>query len=172
MNPLTEHRSLQTRRHFFGRSATGLGSLALGSLLNPRLLADDQEGAGAHVPAKAKRIIYLFQSGGPAQMDLFDYKPELRERFGQEVPKSVYPDDRKTTMSSAQKSFATAPSSLDFHRRGKAGIWRGHVVTSAKLGEPANTVDVFLETASPGSSAWQNATLGAAPPCRSAPTFD
>ena len=54
-------------------------------------------------------MIYLFQSGGPAQMDLFDYKPHLRERAGEEVPKSVYPDERKTTMTSAQSIVCRGP---------------------------------------------------------------
>ena len=75
-----------------------------------------------HFPAKAKRVIYLFQSGGPAQMDLLDYKPELRNRHGQEVPKSIYPDDRKTTMSSAQASFPVAASKFDFPRCGESGM--------------------------------------------------
>lgn len=75
-----------------------------------------------HFPAKAKRVIYLFQSGGPAQMDLLDYKPELRRRHGQEVPKSVYPDDRKTTMSSAQASFPVAASKFRFPRCGESGM--------------------------------------------------
>ena len=100
-----------TRRAFFGRSATHLGVLGLASLLNPRLFAAESAVAAVgrgmkglpHFPPRAKRVIYLFQSGGPAQMDLFDYKPHLQERAGQEVPKSVYPDERKTTMSSAQR---------------------------------------------------------------------
>jgi hypothetical protein len=121
MDALADHRLQMTRRYFFGKSATGIGALALGSLLSPRLLAE--AGGGPHSLPKAKRIIYLFQSGGPAQMDLFDYKPELQKRFGEEVPRSVYPDERKTTMSSAQKSFATAPSVFKFERRGKGGIW-------------------------------------------------
>src|SRR6188508_632598 len=92
-----------TRRAFFNRSATGLGVLGLASLLNPHLFAAEKRrnaiGGLAELPhfaPQAKRVIYLFQSGGPAQMDLFDYKPDLRERFGEEVPKSVYPDERKT----------------------------------------------------------------------------
>ncbi|MEO1836307.1 MAG: DUF1501 domain-containing protein [Akkermansiaceae bacterium] len=121
MNPQRERALELTRRSFFGKSATGIGTLALGSLLSPRMLGE--AGGGPHALPKAKRIIYLFQSGGPAQMDLFDYKPELYKRFGEEVPRSVYPDDRKTTMSSAQKSFATAPSTFKFERKGRGGIW-------------------------------------------------
>ncbi|MGB1927290.1 MAG: DUF1501 domain-containing protein, partial [Rubripirellula sp.] len=76
-----------------------------------------------HFPARVKRVIYLFQSGGPAQMDLFDYKPNLSERYGEEVPTSIYPDERKTTMTSGQTSFPVAPSSLKFSQHGEGGLW-------------------------------------------------
>ena len=81
-----------------------------------------------HFQPRAKRVIYLFQSGGPAQMDLFDYKPHLRDRAGQEVPKSVYPDERKTTMTSAQSSFAVAPSIFKFSQQGEAGTWMSELL--------------------------------------------
>ena len=76
-----------------------------------------------HFAPKVKRVIYLFQSGGPAQMDLFDYKPHLAARHGEEVPESIYPAERKTTMTSGQKSFPCAPSTLKFTRHGQAGTW-------------------------------------------------
>lgn len=110
-----------------------LGSLALASLSANGLASRAAEPAPAppphglaslpHFAAKAKRVIYLFQSGGPAQMDLFDYKPGLRKREGEDVPKSVYPDDRKTTMSSAQASFPVAPSAFNFAQHGQSGTW-------------------------------------------------
>lgn len=106
------------------------GSLALASLLNREGRAQETNSTVHHgLPAlphftpRAKRVIYLFQSGGPAQMDLYDYKPELAKRFGEEVPRSVYPDDRKTTMSSAQASFPVAPSAFKFNQRGQSGSW-------------------------------------------------
>ncbi len=125
-----------TRRAFFGRSARGLGVIGLASLLNPRLFAAEKSSPNAigglaelpHFAAKAKRVIYLFQSGGPAQMDLFDYKPGLRDQFGQDVPQSVYPDDRKTTMTSAQDSFSVAPSIFKFARYGQAGTWMSELL--------------------------------------------
>ena len=104
-----------TRRYFLRNGGAGVGALALGSLLKSDLHAG---GGALHpaviFPAKAKRIIYLFQSGGPSQIDLLDYKPALREKFGKEVPRSVYPDERKTKMSAAQDKFATAPSVFQF----------------------------------------------------------
>ncbi len=105
-----------------------LGSLALASLSGGANASEPEDRAGGlpglpHYAARAKRIIYLFQSGGPAQMDLFDYKPQLKDRFGEDVPKSVYPDERKTTMSSAQASFPVAPSVFRFSQHGQAGTW-------------------------------------------------
>ncbi|MEM9645533.1 MAG: DUF1501 domain-containing protein [Planctomycetota bacterium] len=98
-----------------------LGSLGLGTLLGEGPAAGSQSFGTGHHPAKAKRVIFLFQSGGPAQMDLFDHKPSLTKRFGEDVPKSVYPDERKTTMSSAQANFPVAPSKFKFVRHGQSG---------------------------------------------------
>lgn len=120
---------LITRRYFFGRGATGLGTAALASLLNPDLFAANEKPRNAiggmaalpHFAAKAKRVIWLFQSGGPSQLDLFDYKPQLKAKFGEEVPTSVYPADRKTTMTAGQTSFPTAPSQFKFERHGECG---------------------------------------------------
>ena len=116
----------QTRRAFLSRGAMGLGAVALDSLLSGAEGERTAIGGLAGMPhfaPRAKRVIYLFQSGGPAQMDLFDYKPKLSSKFGKEVPKSVYPDARKTTMTSGQKSFPVAPSILKFARHGKSGTW-------------------------------------------------
>ncbi len=121
MRPLQEFLSAQNRRTFLQGSAVGLGAMAMGSLLRAEEPAT-AESQAPHFAPKVKRVIYLFQSGGPAQMDLFDHKPELAKRFGQEVPTSVYPPDRKTTMTSGQKSFPVAPSTFKFARHGKSGI--------------------------------------------------
>jgi len=126
MNPATEFLAQDTRRAFLGKSTLGLGSVALGTLLNARGADDKGAGIGAGLPhfaPRAKRVIYLFQSGGPSQMDLFDYKPHLAEKFGEEVPESIYPAERKTTMTSGQKSFPLAPSTFKFARHGASGTW-------------------------------------------------
>ena len=126
MNPLTELHTQHTRRAFIGRGTLGLGGIALGSLLNAQAAKRNAIGGQADLPhfaPKAKRVIYLFQSGGPSQMDLFDYKPHLAKRFGEEVPESIYPAERKTTMTSGQASFPCAPSTLKFTRHGQAGTW-------------------------------------------------
>lgn len=121
--------SLINRRFFLGRAGIGLaaynglirskGKALDGGALKRRLGAEPET---AHFLPKAKRIIYLFQSGGPSQLDLFDPKPALRKRFGEEVPKSIYPDERKTTMSNAQSKFGTAPSIFKFNRCGNSGL--------------------------------------------------
>jgi hypothetical protein len=118
-----------------------LASLSLASLLQRQSSASSATVQGGlsglpHFPPKVRRVIYLFQSGGPAQMDLFDYKPGLRDRFGQDVPKSIYPDHRKTTMSSAQASFPVAPSIFKFSRHGQAGSWISEILPhTAKLAD-------------------------------------
>ena len=126
MNPSDKLHTQQTRRAFLERSTLGLGGIALGSLLNAQAANRNAIGGLADLPhfaPKAKRVIYLFQSGGPSQMDLFDYKPHLAKRFGEEVPKSIYPDERKTTMTSGQKTFPVAPTGLKFAQHGQAGTW-------------------------------------------------
>ncbi len=128
MNPLTERHLLLTRRHFLGRSATGIGLAALATLLNEDLKAAAPDGEGGlpglpHFPAKAKRVIYLFQSGAPSQMDLFDYKPKLRDLRAAELPESVRMGQRLTSMTSTQTSFPVAPSKFKFAQHGKSGTW-------------------------------------------------
>jgi hypothetical protein len=119
-----------TRRHFFGRSAAGLGGMALGSLLG-NAFANPAEGASVlggqlgaiHFPAQVKRIIYLFQSGGPSQQDLFDYKPLLNEMNGQQLPEYVRAGQRLTGMSAQQASIPLAGSIFKFAQHGQSGAW-------------------------------------------------
>src|SRR6266550_1874144 len=97
MTGIRDLRMLTNRRHFFGRSAAGIGGLALASLLNGEALASPEGesdlGSGVsgfpNFAPRAKRVIYLFQSGAPSQMDLFDYKPKLAGQHGAELPDSV-----------------------------------------------------------------------------------
>jgi hypothetical protein len=113
------------RRHFLARSGLSLGAVALGSLLgqDQARAAISGEAARPHYPAKAKRVIYLFQSGAPSQMDLFDYKPALKEKRGIELPDSVRMGQRITTMTSGQKHLPVAPSLFRFARHGRCGAW-------------------------------------------------
>jgi hypothetical protein len=111
-----------TRRHFFSRTSTGIGIAALASLMEPRLSAAGLPGL-PHFAPKAKRVIYLHQSGAPSQMDLFDHKPHLRDKKGIELPASVRMGQRITTMTSGQKSFPVAPSIFKFAQHGQSGAW-------------------------------------------------
>jgi hypothetical protein len=123
MDPRIEHGLQITRRHFFGRTATGLGVAALASLLGEAVVAKPTSGQNPHFAPKAKRVIYLFQSGAPSQMDLFDYKPALRDLRGTELPASVRRGQRLTGMTSRQDSFPVAPSKFAFARHGHCGAW-------------------------------------------------
>ncbi len=114
-------RQLLTRRYFFGKASAGLGIAALSSLLE----AEESGGLTGlpHFPATAKRVIYLFQSGAPSQMELFDYKPRLRDLTGTELPDSVRGGQRLTGMTSGQTSFPVAASLFRFERHGNSGAW-------------------------------------------------
>lgn len=118
------HESLRhTRRRFFGRSATGIGVAALGHLLGRELGAVGESNAAPHFPAKAKRVIYLFQSGAPSQIDLFDHKPGLAKLRAQDLPDSIRKGQRLTGMTATQESFPVAPTIFDFKQRGETGAW-------------------------------------------------
>ena len=116
------------RRDFLSKTSLGLGSVALASLLpSPSLFgstspAPDSSGA-PHFAPRAKRVIYLFQSGGPSQMELFDYKPTLEKMHGQELPASVRQGQRLTGMTSGQTSFPLAGSHYAFAQHGQSGMW-------------------------------------------------
>src|SRR5438105_3404104 len=116
-----------TRRAFLFRSTTGLGALALGTLLKEDLLgANAAPSAGGavkslHFAPRAKRVIYLFMSGAPSQIELFDHKPKLKELTGSELPKSVRGDQRITGMTSGQKQLLVVGSPFDFKQHGKCG---------------------------------------------------
>jgi hypothetical protein len=130
MRPSLEHTLLMTRRHFFGRASTGLGTAVLATLLNDDLrgaetLANPDGGLPGlpHFPPKAKRVIYLFQGGAPSQMELFDYKPRLYDLRGTELPDSIRQGQRLTGMTSTQSSFPVVPSLFKFAQHGNSGAW-------------------------------------------------
>ncbi len=116
------------RRDFLTKSTLGLGSAALASILNPTSLfakSDSGNGilGGPHFIPTAKRVIFLFQSGGPSQHDLFDYKPLLDKMTGEELPESVRGGQRLTGMTSGQSSFPLVGSRFKFSQHGKSGSW-------------------------------------------------
>lgn len=113
------------RRSFLAKTAIGIGSLALGSLLDA-CQRGETEAVNAllpHFAPKAKRVIYLFQSGAPSQLELFDWKPKLREMHGQELPASVRQGQRLTGMTANQTNFPLIGSKIDFKQYGSNGTW-------------------------------------------------
>ncbi|MFY0652393.1 MAG: DUF1501 domain-containing protein [Cyclobacteriaceae bacterium] len=117
-----------SRRDFLTKTSLGLGALAVGSMLDPLGVnaapAMNLDGIGKpHFSAKAKRVIYLFQSGAPSQLDLFDYKPLLNKMNGEELPESVRKGQRLTGMTSGQSQLPLAGSIFDFKQHGNSGAW-------------------------------------------------
>jgi hypothetical protein len=119
-----------TRRHFFGASATGIGGIALGSMLSAALSRRAIASTVGHGPAgaihfapRAKRVIFLFQAGGPSQQDLFDYKPLLNQKNGEQLPDHVRAGQRLTGMSAQQTSIPLAGSLFKFAQHGASGAW-------------------------------------------------
>jgi uncharacterized protein (DUF1501 family) len=170
-----------SRRQLLNRLGMGLGGIALADLLNPRQRAAAETGVlpATHHPAKAKRVIYLFQSGGPSQLDTFDYKPLLNEQQGQHLPDSVRMGQRLTNMSGNQSNLPLAGSIFKFAQHGQSGAWISELLphtakvaddlcvirsmhTEAINHDPAIT---FLQTGSqisgrPSIGAWLNYGLG------------
>src|SRR6267378_7814307 len=150
MNPAQERLHLLSRRHFFKTTGLAAGRIALAGLMFPEMLraaAEAQSTVRAH-PAlpelphfapKAKRLIYLFMNGGPSQIDLLDYKPNLGKIFDTDLPDSIRMGQRLTTMTSGQSRFPIAPSIYQFKQYGKAGIWFSELL--------ANTAQVADELA-------------------------
>ena len=126
------HNKKYTRRDFLTRTSLGMGALTLGGLLGPSPVLGkdiisqmiDISGAGIpHFVPKAKRVIYLFQSGAPSQLDLFDHKPLLNKMNGKELPASVLGNQRLTGMTAGQTTFPLAGSIFDFKQHGQSGAW-------------------------------------------------
>ena len=176
------------RRDFFGKFALGLGGVALSGLLRRDAFAagapvNPYAGIGGfpNFAPRAKRIIYLFMSGGPSQMDLFDHKPMLNKLNGQELPASVRMGQRLTGMSGNQSSLPLAGSAFKFQQHGRSGAWVSELLphtakivddlcfiksvhTEAINHDPAIT---FLQTGSqiagrPSFGAWLSYGLGSA----------
>ena len=168
----------ESRRDFLFQSTLGLGSAALGSLLAPSTSAANPD--IQTIAPKAKRVIYLFQSGGPSHLDLYDYKPSLKDRFGEDLPESVRSGQRLTGFTKNQKSLPITPTKYRFQQYGQSGAWVnrellphiGSVVdeicfiksvhTEAINHDPART---FLQTGSqlagrPSIGAWLSYGLG------------
>ena len=126
MNPIDEHRAAFTRRQFFGKAAAGIGGAALASLLYRTGAASPLDALTAdltHFAPRAKRVIYLFQNGAPSHVDLFDYKPRLREWQGKQIPDELAGGKRFSTMTSGQTARPVLPEITNFAQHGESGAW-------------------------------------------------
>ena len=179
---------LKTRREFLRTTTKGLGAMAIGSLLLPPTLQSQTTNGlpnnggilqALHHAPKAKRIIYLFQSGAPSQIELFDYKPELQKRWGEEIPDSVRGSQRLTGMLAAQSSFPLVGSKFKYTRHPKTGGYFSELIPHiASIGEDICVVQsmyteainhepavVFMQTGSqqvgrPSMGSWMSYGLG------------
>ena len=140
MNPLQEHSQLLSRRRFLGTTALTLGLPALHSLFAAESATPAPLGLPGlpHFAPKAKRVIYMMQTGGPSHVDLFDDKPELRKQRGQDIPESVLGGLWLTTMTAGQKAKPCLPAAWGGKERGQCGMW-----VSDLLPHTAGIVDDF-----------------------------
>ncbi|MFK7778165.1 MAG: DUF1501 domain-containing protein [Gimesia sp.] len=169
------------RRSFLRQNTAGVGLAALATLMQESASAESRKATsnGIHFPARAKRVIYLSQSGAPSQLDLFDYKPGLKKYHKTELPESIRRSQRLTGMTASQNSFPIAASKFQFAQHGKSGRWISELLphtakisdeicviksmfTEAINHDPAIT---FLQTGSiqagrPSMGAWISYGLG------------
>lgn len=173
-----------SRRRFLNQFGMGLGAVALSDLVKADLAADDIKGGAMdqlHHPAKAKRVIFLFQSGGPSQIDLWDHKPHLNKVQGEQLPESIRKGQRLTGMSGNQSSFPLVGSPFKFTQHGESGQWMSELLPhSAGIADRICVVNsmyteainhgpgvTFLQTGSqfpgrPSIGAWLSYGLGTA----------
>ncbi len=124
MNPFLDYKTLQTRRDFFTGGRNLLGGAALSSLLGEAMMrqASASPTTGPQFAPKAKRVIYLHMVGGPSQIDLFDYKPQMQAMYDKDLPESIRNGQRLTTMTSGQARSPIAPSKFKFSAAGQCGM--------------------------------------------------
>jgi len=175
-----------SRRRLLGNFGMGLGAVALAELLGQTSGQSTAQAAGgvlngAHHPAKAKRVIFLFQAGGPSQIDLFDHKPVLNEKHGEQLPKAVRGEQRLTGMSGHQASLPLVGSPFKFAQHGESGAWMSDLLPhTAKVADDICIVRsvyseainhgpgvTFMQTGSqipgrPSMGAWLDYGLGSA----------
>ncbi len=130
MNPFDQFKLNLTRRHFFSAGSNVVGTAALASLMGTPLRAAERASEFApvgaiptHLPPKVKNVIYLHMVGGPSQLDLYDYKPQMNDWYDKDLPESIRNGQRLTTMTSGQARFPIAPTKFKFERAGQCGMW-------------------------------------------------
>src|SRR5215212_9908987 len=129
MIPFEEFRQQVSRRFFLSAGSHLLGGAALAALTGSAIASSTKLSTGLSAPVhthfapKAKQVIYLHMVGGPSQMDLFDYKPVMKDWYDKDLPESIRQGQRLTTMTSGQSRFPIAPSKYAFHQHGQNGMW-------------------------------------------------
>jgi hypothetical protein len=129
-----------TRRHFLQGGSVGLGAAALALLLERDAHGAPAPHGIAHFPAKAQRVIWLTQAGAPSQLELFDYKPGLNDRFNENLPDSVRRGQRLTGMTSGQSRLPVAPSKFRFRQHGRAGLRTKSASSARSTPRPSTTI--------------------------------
>lgn len=174
--------AIVSRRHFFGQSGTGLGAVALASLLPAKLSAERPTSPAGWraVAPRAKRVIYLSMLGGPSQFETFDHKPSLQERFAEDLTDYLDKQGQVLTgMTSGQKEKPLAPSGYEFQQYGQSGAWVSELLpytarmvddiavvrsmqTDAINHEPANSLCYTgsQQTGKPSLGSWLSYGLG------------
>ncbi|TWU38251.1 DUF1501 domain-containing protein [Novipirellula artificiosorum] len=170
-----------SRRAFVSQACGGVGALALGAMLDSNANEDANRSGLPHFKPSARRVIYLFMSGGPSHIDLFDYKPVLEQKHGEELPPSVRGDQRLTGMTSGQTSFPVCGGIGKFERHGECGTWISDLLPhTSKIADDIAVIHsmhteainhdpgiTFINTGSqvpghPSAGAWASYGLGSA----------
>ena len=133
MNPIQQAIKTETRRQFFAQGAKGIGGIALATLMSDDARGSVGERVGGlpelpHFAPKAKRCVYLHMMGAPPQMDLLDYKPQMRDWYDKDLPESIRQGQRLTTMTAGQSRFPIAPSVFEFSQHGQSGAWISEIL--------------------------------------------
>ena len=147
MDEILKKLNINNRRHFLKNLGFGIGGAAMASMIDPLNLFSGGDTGNLtgldngplnlpHFAPKAKRVIYLFQSGGPSQLDLFDHKPLLNDIRGEELPDWVRQGQRLTGMTSNQKNFPLVGSNFKFNQYGQSGATLSDVLPyTAKIAD-------------------------------------
>src|ERR1044071_2203356 len=134
MKDCCQYTRVTSRRELLARAGYGIGAAALSTLLGKPARAADRP--FPNFTPKAKRVIFLFQAGGPSHLDLLDYKPEIKDRFNQDIPPSIFGGQRITGMVAQQDRFPVVPTMYGFSQHGQSGLWLSDLLPhTAKLAD-------------------------------------
>jgi uncharacterized protein (DUF1501 family) len=174
MNPFDETILDETRRQFFGRTSRGIGLAALATILGSELKGADKVGIPGlpglpHFPPKAKRAVFMHMLGGPPQLDLFDYKPNLKDWYNKDLPESIRGNQRLTSMTANLSRYPVAPSRFKFTQQGKSETWISEALPyTARMTEDITVLKSVYQEAinhEPATTYMQTGFMVAGKPC-------